>query len=97
MKRPLILSIVNQKGGVSKTTTTANLGAELALKGHKVLLIDLDSHCNLTQSLVVDISEGQREIAHCILEQTALSGVIVTKKTSNLFLAPAGEEMSAWT
>lgn len=94
MKRPLILSIVNQKGGVSKTTTTANLGAGLAFKGYKVLLIDLDSQCNLTQSLVGDISEGQREIAHCILEETALSGVIVPTKTSNLFLAPAGEEMS---
>jgi chromosome partitioning protein len=94
MRKPTIISVVNQKGGVSKTTTTANLGAGLALKGFKVLLIDLDSQCNLTQSLVGDISEGQREIAHCILEETSLSGVIVPTKTQNLFLAPAGEEMS---
>ena len=94
MRKPRIISVVNQKGGVSKTTTTANLGAGLALRGFKVLLIDLDSQCNLTQSLVGDISEGQREIAHCILEETGLSGVIVPTRTQGLYLAPAGEEMS---
>lgn len=94
MKKPTIISVVNQKGGVSKTTTTANLGAGLALKGFKVLLVDLDSQCNLTQSLVGDIGEGQREIAHCILEETNLAGVILPTKTPGLFLTPAGEEMS---
>lgn len=94
MRKPTIISVVNQKGGVSKTTTTANLGAGLALKGFKVLLIDLDSQCNLTQSLVGDISEGQREIANCLLDETSLSDVIVPTKTAGLFLAPAGEELS---
>lgn len=94
MRKPTIISIVNQKGGVSKTTTTANLGAGLALQGYKVLLVDLDSQCNLTQSLVGDIGQGHREIAHCILEETSLTGVILPTKTPNLFLTPAGEEMS---
>jgi len=94
MRKPTIISVVNQKGGVSKTTTTANLGAGLALRGYKVLLIDLDSQCNLTQSLVGDIQEGQGEIAHCILEETSLDTVILPTKTPNLFLAPAGEDLT---
>lgn len=43
-----IISLFNNKGGVSKTTTTFNLGWMLAEKGHKVLLVDTDPQCNLT-------------------------------------------------
>lgn len=52
MKKPVIVSIVNHKGGCLKTTVTVNLGAALALAGKKVLLIDLDAQQNLTSSLV---------------------------------------------
>ncbi len=43
------ISIINHKGGVGKTTSAANIGAYFAGKGHKTLLVDLDSQCNLTQ------------------------------------------------
>lgn len=45
-----ILSISNHKGGVGKTTSTANIGAALVRKGYKILLVDLDPQANLTQS-----------------------------------------------
>ena len=46
------ISLINYKGGVGKTTLTANLGTELAFRGYKVLLIDLDPQASLTFSLV---------------------------------------------
>ena len=44
-----VISVVNHKGGVGKTTSVANIGAYFASKGYKTLLVDIDSQCNLTQ------------------------------------------------
>ena len=47
-----IVSVINYKGGVGKTTLTANLAAELAFRGKRVLLLDMDAQCSLTFSFV---------------------------------------------
>jgi len=47
-----VISVINYKGGVGKTTITANLGAELARRGRRVLLIDIDPQASLTFSFI---------------------------------------------
>jgi len=65
-----VLSIINHKGGVGKTTTTINLGRALSLRAKRVLMVDMDSQGNLSQSLGVDEPEAQ--VAHTLLKSTPL-------------------------
>lgn len=57
-----VIAIVNQKGGVAKTTTALNVGAGLARHGKKVLLIDIDPQGSLTKALAVDIREDENTL-----------------------------------
>ncbi|MBI4092983.1 MAG: ParA family protein [Candidatus Kerfeldbacteria bacterium] len=66
------ISIVNQKGGVGKTTTAINVGAALANHDHKVLIVDLDPQANATSGLGIDY----RQVEHGVYE--ALSGQVPT-------------------
>ncbi len=63
-----IISIVNQKGGVAKTTTTNAFGVGLVKLGYKVLLVDLDAQGNLSMSLGVNFPDEHKSIANLMLE-----------------------------
>ena len=54
----IVWSVANQKGGVGKTTSTVTLAGLLALKGHRVLLVDTDPHASLTTYLGYDSEYG---------------------------------------
>ena len=53
------IAVINQKGGVGKTTTTANVGAALASLGHRILLVDLDPQAHLTLHYGIDVGHEQ--------------------------------------
>ena len=86
-----IIAIINQKGGVGKTTTTMNLAHALAREGHKVLAIDLDPQANLTVGLGI-IERHQTGIADVLIDEINISSV--TKEVrENLELVPAGDRL----
>ena len=63
-----VIAVANQKGGVGKTTTTANLGAALARRGCRVLLVDLDPQGNLTSAFGLE-KDVQQTVAESLLDR----------------------------
>lgn len=78
------IAIINHKGGVAKTTSTVNIGAGLALKGYKVLLIDADPQANLSQSL--GIFQVEQDIYTAFTKGKSLP---IIKVKENLFVVPS--------
>jgi cellulose biosynthesis protein BcsQ len=70
------IAVINQKGGVGKTTTTVNLGAALARLGQRVLVCDLDPQCNLTVHLDVDPSDGRPSVYELLHGKATLADVV---------------------
>ena len=89
-----IYALVNQKGGVGKTTTAVNLGAYIAAKGKRVLLIDLDPQANATSSLGIDKSKVPVSTYDTLINNTPLSKLIQLTKRVRLDLAPSSPSLS---
>ncbi len=89
-----IVAIVNQKGGVGKSTTAVNLGAGLAEAGKKVLVVDIDPQGNATSGVGVDKGSLDKCIYNVLIGGDPLSEVIVKTQLENLHLAPATIELA---
>ena len=83
------IAIINQKGGVAKTTTTINLGAYLANKNKKTLIIDLDPQGNATSGLGVNRFDLPRCVYDGLINGAAISKLILKTNIKNLDLIPA--------
>lgn len=84
-----IIAIINQKGGVGKSTTAINLGAALGEMGKQVLLVDLDPQGNASSGLGVDKSLIQQCIYDVLLNDVPLEEVIIPDISEGLDIAPA--------
>ncbi len=96
MRKPIIVSIVNHKGGCLKTTVTANLGAALARSGKRVLLADLDAQQNLTTSLIgtIPYEEGKATLYDALVDETGLDHLIQETSEAGLFIVPCMEDFA---
>ncbi len=84
-----IISIINQKGGVGKTTTAVNLGAYLATLGKRVLLVDIDPQANATSGLGIDHQNLDKGIYEALIGTSSLEQIVKHTIQENFKIAPA--------
>jgi chromosome partitioning protein len=88
-----IVAIANQKGGVGKTTTAVNLGAALAEKGHRVLIIDLDPQANATSSFGLQAVD-QTSLYEPLIGDASIIERIFPTERDGLFIVPSDLDLA---
>ena len=94
VKRPRILAIANQKGGVGKTTTAVNLSTALAAVGRNVLMVDLDPQGNGSIGFGVERAQVQIGSYEVLIGEVLIGSAIKDTGIPGLFLVPASEDLS---
>ena len=84
-----IISLVNQKGGVGKTTSSINLAASLGVLKKRVLLVDLDPQGNTTTGIGINKADIGKSVYDLLIDNASLKETIVKNKFKNLYVLPA--------
>ena len=84
-----IISLVNQKGGVGKTTSSINLAASLGALGKKVLLVDLDPQGNTSTGIGINKADISKSVYDLLIDNASLQETIIKTKFKNLYVIPA--------
>ena len=89
-----VISVINQKGGVGKTTTTINLATALARKGKKILIIDLDPQGNATTGLGKSNNDEEKSVYNILIGKTSAENVIQESSVKGLDLIGSNVNLS---
>ena len=89
-----IVAVINQKGGVGKTTTCVNMAGYLATMGKKVLLLDIDQQANASSNLGIEKDSKQKTIYNVIIDDNTIDEVILPTKLENLHLIPSDKDLA---
>src|ERR1700749_5088429 len=89
-----ILGIVNQKGGVGKTTTAINLSACLAIEGLNILLVDCDPQANAASGLGLTRDDNRLSIYDVLVGEVPAAQAIVATEVKNLWLLPGSKNLT---
>jgi len=84
MKKNSFIAVINQKGGVGKTTTVINLAASLSILGQKILIVDLDPQGNATTGLGKSNNDEEKNIYNLLIKKKNIQEVIQKTKVKNL-------------
>ena len=91
----VITAVVNQKGGVGKTTTSFNLGVGLQRLGRRVLLVDLDPQASLSQSAGIHVAGLTASVYHCLLDESLDPLTVIKPTESGVDILPANIDLAA--